>query len=570
MDPLFPPLPEDLTSLTDEQIAAEIEARTTTVLAIRDGDEEVIGERTADEIVAALTEAVDQLDALRTVAADREVAAETLSAQVADLAAQALGEEAGPENEEEAGAEEGNGEDETTETETETETQTEGETETAAETETEEVAEVEPVAATAGRGIPARRVVARPARRPQKQERRSLITAAGDVPGVTAGTELDRDGLANAFIARMRSLRGGGSGDVQVATVHANFTEDRFLRSRAAAEDNTRKIAEAVGPEALVASGGICNPVEIYYGQDTVGTTARPVRDALANFGADRAGIRYAPPLGLADITGGIGVITEDEAEAGGSPATKDCLRVDCPTFQEVIVSSVYQCLEFDNLNSRSYPEYVAQAIALTNQAHARLAETNLLDAISAFTTHTTQATWGGAIGTATTALVRAAAAYRSRHRTDPNMRLDVLAPQWLGDELVVDLVSAQFDRFSKDRAGLVAFLQQVANINITFYLDQETGTSQVFGAQSAAALLTWPTNAMLYMWPTGTMLFLDGGSLDLGIVRDSTLNETNDYRIFSETFEEVAFIGNEALRIQLTSVCPTGNTGGLQATLTC
>lgn len=48
-------------------------------------------------------------------------------------------------------------------------------------------------------------------------------------------------------------------------------------------------------------------------------------------------------------------------------------------------------------------------------------------------------------------------------------------------------------------------------------------------------------------------MLFLDGGTLDLGIVRDSTLNATNDAIIFAESFEQVAAVGPESLRITST-----------------
>jgi hypothetical protein len=51
-------------------------------------------------------------------------------------------------------------------------------------------------------------------------------------------------------------------------------------------------------------------------------------------------------------------------------------------------------------------------------------------------------------------------------------------------------------------------------------------------------------------MFSEGTFLFLDGGTLDLGIVRDSSLNATNDYKMFVETFEAVAKVGIESLRI--------------------
>jgi hypothetical protein len=37
--------------------------------------------------------------------------------------------------------------------------------------------------------------------------------------------------------------------------------------------------------------------------------------------------------------------------------------------------------------------------------------------------------------------------------------------------------------------------------------------------------------------WP-GTFLYLDGGTLDLGLVRDSQLENVSDYQIFGEAFE--------------------------------
>jgi len=41
---------------------------------------------------------------------------------------------------------------------------------------------------------------------------------------------------------------------------------------------------------------------------------------------------------------------------------------------------------------------------------------------------------------------------------------------------------------------------------------------------------------------PTG---IFDGGTLDLGIIRDSVLNATNDFMIFGETFEGVAALSS-------------------------
>ena len=67
-------------------------------------------------------------------------------------------------------------------------------------------------------------------------------------------------------------------------------------------------------------------------------------------------------------------------------------------------------------------------------------------------------------------------------------------------------------------------------------------------------------------LFVTGTFQFLDGGRLDLGVVRDSVLDATNDYETFVEVFEDVAFRGNEYYQVQST-VQPTGGSAGWIAT---
>jgi hypothetical protein len=86
---------------------------------------------------------------------------------------------------------------------------------------------------------------------------------------------------------------------------------------------------------------------------------------------------------------------------------------------------------------------------------------------------------------------------------------------------------------------------------------------SQVYAnAAAGAAIPVYPAQIDSLLFVTGTKLFLDGGNLDLGLVRDSTLNARNRYRQFSETFEGVADRGIENLRLVL-SVLPTGAATG-------
>jgi hypothetical protein len=103
--------------------------------------------------------------------------------------------------------------------------------------------------------------------------------------------------------------------------------------------------------------------------------------------------------------------------------------------------------------------------------------------------------------------------------------------------DLTFNLSDATIDSFFRAR-----------NINVSWFIDGESG--QIMGAQAAGTPVTFPTELVWYLFSEGTFLFLDGGTLDLGLVRDSQLNSTNDYQIFLETFEGVAKIGIESLRV--------------------
>jgi hypothetical protein len=90
----------------------------------------------------------------------------------------------------------------------------------------------------------------------------------------------------------------------------------------------------------------------------------------------------------------------------------------------------------------------------------------------------------------------------------------------------------------------------------VTYALDGEAG--QQFDPQSSGPVNAWPTSVVGYMFPAGAFQFLDGGELDLGLIRDATLNAANDFQFFSESFEAVLFRGGEAFRIKQ-PVAPSG-----------
>ena len=387
-----------------------------------------------------------------------------------------------------------------------------------------------------------------------------VITAGADLPGITAGSELSSiSEVAQAILTRQRGMgrTSGGDGEQHsVAQFSTTFPAERFLNANDI-EGNRSKVNAVVSPEAIIAAGGLTAPVETSYDIFELGeTSVRPVRDALAVFGADRGGIRFMTPPVLADLEGAVSVWTmQDDIDASTPEApnpVKPCLRVAAGVEVTVYTDAIPFCLTFGNLGARAYPELVERHIQLGMVQHARFSEVRLLTRIGALSTPVTAPSQLGATRDIFVQLEQAAAAYRSRYRLDPKAPLRVLFPEWFKNALRADLTK-QLPGDGRDGTFNLAEAEinkwfSTRNINVSWFLDGETG--QIFGAQNAGALLGFPTNVIWYLFSEGTFLFLDGGTLDLGLVRDSTLNGTNDYKIFLENFEGVAKVGVESLRV--------------------
>jgi chemotaxis protein histidine kinase CheA len=383
------------------------------------------------------------------------------------------------------------------------------------------------------------------------------ITAGADIPGYTAGSTInDMSEVASAMEKRIHSLRrvNGGDGEQHiVASITTQYPEARTLT--ADAESNFAKIQAVSGPEALVASGGWSTPFEVKYDIFAIGSTnERPVRDALPRFQADRGGIRFIVPPSFAGGTydNAVGVWTA-AVDASPGTATKTALTVTAATETTKATDAVSLQLQFGNLATRAYPELIARHNELALVQHAREAEDNLIAGIEAGSTAVTTTNLIGFGRDFLVQVRRAATAYRSRHRLDPQSRLKVIIPFWVYEAMAADLTLAMpgDGTLSVSRAEIDGYLANI-NVDLVPTLDGSTGNG-VFGTQSTGALLEFPDTFKWYIFAEGTFLFLDGGTLDIGIIRDSGLVGTNDYKMFIETFEGVAKVGIESLVVTST-----------------
>ena len=379
------------------------------------------------------------------------------------------------------------------------------------------------------------------------------ITAGADIPGYTAGSTInDMNEVASAMEKRIHSLRrvNGGDGEQHiVASITTQYPEERTLSTDALS--NAAKIDAVIGQDALVASGGHAAPFEVKYDIFSQGsTTVRPVRDALPRFQADRGGIRFVTPPSFAsgDYADAVGVWTA-AVDADPQSATKTSYTVTAAGENTVSTDAVTLQLQFGNLMTRAYPELIARHNELALVQHAREAEANLLSKIGNLSTAVTTSSLIGFGRDFLVQIRRAAVAYRSRHRIDPKTTLKAIIPSWVYDAIAADLTLAMpgDNTLAVSESEINGYLATV-NVDLVASLDQN-----VFGAQGAGSLLEFPDSFSWFLFAEGTFLFLDGGTLDLGIIRDSSLVGTNDYKMFTETFENVAKVGVEALKITST-----------------
>jgi hypothetical protein len=389
------------------------------------------------------------------------------------------------------------------------------------------------------------------------------IRAGGDIPGITAGSELDdMSAVVEAMTKKVNAMRGVGGDGEHIVVASFSRTEaasDERTLKPGDLDGNARKIRDLLSDrdqltrDALVA-GAWCAPRTPIYDVPTVGTTARPVRDFLPSFNAERGGITWIAPPGLPveatslwryDADTEVWLSYEDvEGTTQTDPvATKPCITIPCGPEQTADVDAIPTCFCFDNLSARAFPEWVRANTELVLIGQARFAEQVLLSKMYSIAATgnscTDPETLVGAARDFILTIQTAAAAQRWRLRLDQNAPLQLLAPAWVQTAIAVDLGLQHpgdntFTVGSSDVDGYFAEF----NVDPIWHIDDVPGGAGAFTG------CTFPNAADWMLFPTGTFLRLDTGELNLGVVRTKEDVQKNKYCEFSETFETVAYTG--------------------------
>lgn len=417
----------------------------------------------------------------------------------------------------------------------------------------------------------------------------SVLMASANLAGMPAGSEIDGTrgrtmlDLGKAIKRTVEGvLRSGSQSDgepVIFATKLTTFPEERMLRD-GDIEGNTAKMDAVTSPQAITAAGGICGPVAVDYTVQGISIADRPVTTAAAQFGATRGGLRYVLPHTLASVTadGPASLWTQTNDANPTNPITKPHATYVCQNVQEQYVDAITSSVQYSNFQGMFFPEALSQYLTEMEAVHARLAEgTMLSEMITGCTWQANEATT--LLGTARdilAALDRSASAIRFRNRMGLSAPLRVVYPGWLNDNIRTDLArqlpgdsGGQSERLAVADAEIANFFK-VRNLNVTLTLDSPTGEAvyQGFVVQGNGALLPWPSQAVIVISPEGSFTWMNGGELNLGMIRSATLALTNQVLFFSETFEKMIFRGHEAGCIRV-SICPSGATAGTVVTST-
>jgi len=373
---------------------------------------------------------------------------------------------------------------------------------------------------------------------------RALVASGADATPDTIDAEAERV---------WRTARAAKDGRFPLLHVENEYRPEHVLAER----------VEVEHVRAIVAAGGICGPLEPRYQVLAPYSAARPIFTGLPSFLATRGGIIWQRPPDLADIvtappdtTGGEGVGSLTAADDAAGTHTKGLQCIACTASETSVVDAIYSRLCFSNFADRFNPEHANAWIATALAVQARMAEEHLLATIDAGSTAVAAgATTLGSMRDMVEIIVRAATAIRNRARVPETYPVTVIAPAWLDDAMSVDAaLSMPGDNALGTTEADVATILKGHAISCVWSLDADP-----FAAQTAAAALTgWPASATLRVFPSDGWLVLDGGTLDLGFVRDSTTNARNRFETFVEHFQSAAHVWGESLSITR-NVCISG-----------
>lgn len=498
---MWPQVPEDITTLSAQaarELARQIKATAKTVLA-----DPALSAESFSEATAFLA----KRDALISHAKDRDAAA---------LAAAALE------------ADDGDAEPEVT---------PEPELETAPEPEAEAEPELTKVPTKVKTTFgPTGTAVAVPEAKVQILD---YLKASDGVPGKSSGEGFNSWAeLATALVDRSKTINANSSEQFTVAKVQANYPAERQL------SDNMNFNMAKFDRDEIMAA--FVAPATPYYDLACTNTNRRPVFNSLPGFQAPRMRVSIMPSPSLSDITSGYG--RWQDTDDDNANATKACISIVGGSPTEYKMYGVWRCMTVKNLLAMSYPELVEAWLNRLSAAHARLADTLLLNAMSSGATSITtpRLGYGGSV-TITSTILNYIALYQESERWDITENLEAWIPRWVLYGMKMDVLRRRKvdsgPATVPSDAQIEAMFRDVG-VNVHWFIDTPSWAVAI-PAVGASTLNLLPQTVQILIAPRGKFALMDKGELSIGVTgnglyRDTTQNSRNQFTFFFENFEGI------------------------------
>lgn len=407
------------------------------------------------------------------------------------------------------------------------------------------------------------------------------VTAGVDIPGVARGADMTSlDELVSAFqraAKGMPTTRDGHGQERLVATVRNEYehvVDDRTSPAQIEELLNYLRRPEKANIDALVAGGGWCAPSEVRYEFFNVADVDGLVD--LPTFGVSRGGVKLPVSPSIADAFGTNGLApfavaftsasdpwlwteTDDVASVTGSP-TKPTMRVPCPTFTDTRLECYGVTMTAGNLTDDAYPEATANTLRLLLAAWQHAQNARIISQMVALSGAAVTGIGGAGAPvyqTVLNGLSLAVTDYKLKYAIADATVVEVVAPQWVRELIQADLAwrnSSTTDLLSVSDAQIDGYFAD-REIRIQWVNDwQVRGTGNSGFGNPTTPMTAWPTAATFMVYAAGTFVKGNGLTLDLGVVRDSVLNKTNDFTAaWSEECHLVAKAGHESRQYTLT-----------------
>jgi hypothetical protein len=334
---------------------------------------------------------------------------------------------------------------------------------------------------------------------------------------------------------------------------------------------------------SMVASGGWCAPSQIRYDFFNIAEECGMID--LPTFGVERGGIQFPISPSLADTFSPalpwytafsnatvpwLWTEGDDILAATGAP-TKPCIDVPCSTMDNRRLECYGICLTAGNLADNAWPEATRNFLRLLMAAHYHASNARYIATIASMAdpVEGCAATGTGAAAPILNTVELGAIDYRAKFGMCDDAVMEAVYPAWAKGLIRADLAK---------RTGVSDFMAvpdseimrwfDVRNIRAQFVADYQVRAAGQPGASTA--ITTYPSSVRNFLYAPGTVARGNGMSLDLGVVRDSTLNATNDFTAaWMEECHLIAQFGHE-VREYTVNVCADGTTGAADLTACC